>query len=163
MARGAASLSDSSMIATASASSSSNELVDEDLVRLDLLLRGHAVALRAGAPRGCRPLDARDEMAQQLLGDVEAVLEPLDGLARRLEDDDEVRALALPGDRIGQPAAAPRAHLDDLAVGLGDAACGAVEDLLDAVIGGIRPQDQHEFIATHERVGSSQWDVPRSG
>ena len=70
-------------------------------------------------------------------------------VAGRLEDDDEVRALALPGDGIGEAAAAPRAHLDDLAVGRGDAAGGAVEDLLDAVIGGIRPQDQHELIATH--------------
>ena len=70
--------------------------------------------------------------------------------AGRLEDDDEVGALALAGDGVRETAAAPGADLDDLAVGRGDAAGGAVEDLLDAVIGGIRPQDQHELVTTHD-------------
>ena len=88
MAAGAASLSDSSM---------SSPIVvvllvvgrgDIDLVEL--------VARRGRQPaRRCRPLDVRDEVADDLFGDVQAALELGDGLGRGIEDDDVVRALAV--------------------------------------------------------------------
>ena len=74
-------------------------------------------------------------MAHDLFGDVQAALELRDGLGGRVEQDDEVRAFAVGIDGVGEAAAAPRAHLDDLAAGGGDAARDAVEDLLDPVIG----------------------------
>ena len=73
-----------------------------------------------------RPLDAGDEVAEDLLGDEQGVLELDDRLGRGLEQDDVVRALAVAVDRVGQPAAAPRGDLDDLAAGGDDAGgwCG---------------------------------------
>ena len=47
-------------------------------------------------------LDAGHEVAHDLFGDVEATLELVDGLAGRIEDDDEVRALAV-ARRWGRP------------------------------------------------------------
>ena len=52
--------------------------------------------------------------------------------------DDEVRALAILADRVGESTAAPRADLDDLAAVGGDTAGDAVEDLLDPVVGACR-------------------------
>ena len=55
-------------------------------------------------------------------------------LGGRLEEHDVVRALAVAIDGIGQPAAAPRGDLHDLAAGGDDLAGGAVDDRLALVV-----------------------------
>ena len=55
-----------------------------------------------------------------------------DGLGRRIEQEDVVRAFAVLADGVGEAAAAPRADLDDLAAGARlIAAGGSVENGLD--------------------------------
>ena len=67
------------------------------------------------APRGLDgSLVAGDEVPQDLLGDEQAVLELGERVAGRLEQDDVVRALAVPVDRVREPTAAPRGDLGDL-------------------------------------------------
>ena len=74
---------------------------------LDVALSGLIIP-PVGATGG-RALDTRDEVAHDLLGDVQAALELVDGLAGCVEDDDEVRGLAVAGDGVREAAAAPRA------------------------------------------------------
>ena len=155
MAAGAASLSDSSM-------NSGRSIVvllvveagrDVDVVEL--------VELAAVAARGLRrAIDAGHEMAQDLLGDEQRVLELDDRVGRGLEQDDVVRALAMAVDRIGQPAAAPRGDLHDLAAGRDDAAGGPVDEGLALVVRDIGAEDEHEFVAAHVRSSPSNGDAP---
>ena len=92
MAAGAASLSDSSIRSVPSSSSSSSsggrEVGVVVVEQVDRLAVG-AVA----ADRLDRALVAGHEVAQDLLGDVQAVLQLDDRLGRRLEQHDVVRAL----------------------------------------------------------------------
>ena len=99
------------------------------VVEVDALVRG---TVAARGPH--RALDARDEVAEDLLGDEQAALELGDRLGGRLEEDDVVRALAMPVDRVGEPAAAPRGDLHDLAAGRHDLAGRAVDDRLGPVV-----------------------------
>ena len=69
--------------------------------------------------------------------------------AGRLEEDDVVRALAIPVDLVREPAAAPRGDLHDLAAGGRDLAGGAVDDRLGAVVGDVGSEDEHEFVSAH--------------
>ena len=133
MAAGAASLSDSS-ISSARSSSSSSSRPDGQVVAIV-----EAVALVAIPARALdRAFDARDEVTEDLFGDEEGVLELGDRRGRRLEQDDLVRALAVAIDRVGQPAAAPGRHLDDLAAGGNDLAGRPVDEGLALVIRHVR-------------------------
>ena len=82
-------------------------------------------------------------------------------VGRRLEEDDVVRALAVPVDLVGQPAAAPRGDLHDLAAVGDDLAGGAVDDRLGLVVRDIGTQDQHEFVSAHAPGHSFQWETSR--
>ena len=160
MAAGAASVSDSS-IRSVSSSSSSSSSADGQIGLVDLVatLLGAVAAGRPG-----RPLVAGDEMAEDLLGDQERALHLGDGVSRRLEEDDVVRALAVPVDLVRQPAAAPRGDLHDLAAGGDDPARGAVDDRLGLVVRHVGTQDQHEFVSAHAPGHSFQWEnVPLTG
>ena len=108
-----------------------------------------------------RPLDAGHEVAEDLLGDEQAALHLDDRLGRRLEQDDVVRAFAVPVDRVGEAAAAPRGDLDDLAAAGRDLAGGAVDDRLGSVVRDVGSQDEHEFVSAHAPGLSFQWDMPR--
>src|SRR5688572_29446420 len=88
-------------------------------------------------------------MANDLFGDVQAPLQLQDGVRRRVEQQDVVRALAVLADWIGQPAPAPRAALDDLAAGCGHGAGGPVDDRVDLLVRRIRAHDEHELITSH--------------
>ena len=156
MAAGAASLSDSSMHARA--------IVVVSLVvgRRDRHRRRRRLVEPSVVARVDlrRAIDAGHEVAKHLLGDEQGVLELDDGVRRRLEQDDVVRAFAVPVDRVGQAAAAPRGDLHDLAAGGDDLAGGAVDDRLALVIRHIRAEDEHEFIAAHARGTPSNGDAP---
>src|SRR6266545_7242660 len=121
------------------------------LARRERRLVGLAVEthLAVAAQRPGRPLLPRHEMAQDLLGDQEAVLELGDRIGRCLEHDDVVRALAITVDLVREPPAAPGCDLDDLAARADDLARRAVDDRLGALIGRIRPEDEHEFVTAH--------------
>ena len=115
-----------------------------------------------GVAAGPDRLDrAGHEVAQHVLGDLEAALELRDGLGRGLEHHDVVRAFAVAVDGIREPPAAPRGDLDDLPARGDDVACGAVDDRRGPLIRRIGPEDEHEFIAAHGRLYSFQWDLPR--
>ena len=96
-----------------------------------------------------RSLDAGDEVAEDLLGDEQRALQLDDRVGRRLEQDDVVRALAVPVDLVGEAAAAPRGDLDDLAAAGDDLAGRAVDDRLGLVVRDVRSEDEHEFVAAH--------------
>ena len=105
MAAGAASLSDSSMCSPVV------------LVLLVLGRRAGRVVVASTSPsapsrreRLDGPLVPGHEVAQDLLGDQEAVLQLGDRLGRGLEEDDVVRALAVAVDGIRQAPTAPRAR-----------------------------------------------------
>src|SRR6185503_15877491 len=108
-----------------------------------------------------RALVTRDEMAEDLFGDQERALHLGDGVSRRLEEDDVVRALAEPVDLVGQSPAAPRSDLHDLAAAGHDPAGGAVDDRLGLVVRDIGTQDQHEFVSAHAPGHSFQWESSR--
>ena len=74
---------DLAIVATSSSSGGATSTSSRSLVAVD------------SAARRCRPLDARDEVAHDLFGDVEAALQLRDGLGRGIEQDDVVRALAV--------------------------------------------------------------------
>ncbi len=82
-------------------------------------------------------------------------------LGRRLEEDDVVRALAVPVDLVGEPAAAPRGDLHDLPAAGAHLAGGAVDDRLGFVVRDVGSQDEHEFVSAHAPGHSFQWDLPR--
>ena len=86
-----------------------------------------------------------------------------DRLGGRLEEDDVVRALAVAVDGIGQPAAAPRGDLDDLAAGGHDLAGRAVDDRLALVVRDIGTEHEHEFVSAHMRSNSFRWGSPVDG
>src|SRR6186997_2218870 len=75
-----------------------------------------------------RPVDAGHEVAEDLFGDEQGVLELDDGLGRGLEEDDVVRALTMPVDWVGQATAPPRGDFHDLATGRDDAASGPIDE-----------------------------------
>ena len=112
MAAGAASLSDSSIRSRPSSSSSSSSTPRREVA---LLVPGFLLllAVATGGPGGS--LDAGHQMAQDLLGDEERALQLEDGLTRGVEEDDVIRALAVPVDRVREAAAAPGRDLHDLA------------------------------------------------
>src|SRR3954447_1964064 len=113
-----------------------------------------------GAARG-RSFDASDQVAHHLFGDVESALELGDSFRRRLEHEDVVRPLAKRVDGVRETAAAPRAHLDDLAALLADRAGRPIEDGLDAILRHVRTEDEHQLITTHESGDSFPWESPR--
>ena len=94
-----------------------------------------------------RSVDARHEVAEDLFGDEQGVLELDDGLGRGLEEDDVVRALTMSVDRVGQAAAPPRGDLHDLATGRDDAASGPIDEGLAFVVRDVGADDEHEFVA----------------
>ena len=156
MAAGAASVSDSSIRSARSSSSSSSSATGGRAVGLVEPVVDAVAATRPG-----RALVTGHEVAQDLLGDLEGSLHLAEGVRRRLEQDDVVRALAVPVDLVGQPAAAPRGDLDDLATGRHELAGGAVDDRLGLVVRDIGSQDQHEFVSAHAPVHSFQWESSR--
>ena len=108
-----------------------------------------------------RALDTRHEVAEDLLGDQQGVLELDDGLGGGLEQDDLVRALAVPVDRVGQSTATPRGDLHDLATGGHDLAGRAIDDGLAAIVRHVGRDHEHQFITAHARRHSFQWGMPR--
>ena len=120
-----------------------------------------AVLEAVATARPGRSLVTGHEMAEDLLGDLERALHLGERLGRRLEEDDVVRALAVAVDLVGQPAAAPRGDLDDLAAVGDDLAGGAVDDRLGLVVRDIGTQDQHEFVSAHAPGHSFQWESSR--
>ena len=108
-----------------------------------------------------RPLDAGHEVAEDLLGDQEAALHLGDGLGRRLEQDDVVRAFAVPVDLVGEAAAAPGATLTIWPPPA--EICRVVRSMTAwaRVVRDVGSQDQHEFVSAHAPGLSFQWDVPR--
>ena len=157
MAAGAASLSDSSICSPVSSSSTSSpngmSVIGVDVVGL---------GARGGVAAGLDGLDRPGhQVAEDVLGDLEAALQLRDGLRGGLEDHDVVRALAVAIDGIREPPAAPGSDLDDLPALGDDVARGAVDDRGGPLIRRIRPEDEHEFIAAHGLLISFQWDLPR--
>src|SRR5205814_2752804 len=121
-----------------------------------------AVLLRAvAATRAGRSFIAGHEMAEDLFGDLERALHLGEGRGRRLEENDVVRALAVAVDLVGQPAAAARGDLDDLAAVGDQLAGGAVDDRLGLVVRDVGTQDQHQFVSAHAPVHSFQWESSR--
>ena len=116
-------------------------------------------AVRSGGLR--RPFDPRDEVAEDLFGDLKAALELGVRFGRRLEEDDVVRALAVPIDLVGEAAAAPRGDLDDLPAPGAQLPGRAVDDRLGFVVSDVRSQDEHEFVSAHAPGHSFQWDLLR--
>src|SRR3990170_3032901 len=129
--------------------------------RRDVLLDNLLVARLGHGAASQRTFDARHQVAHNFLADVEAALELEHGRRRRIELDDEIRALAVLADGIRQPAAAPRADLDDLPLGGGDRARGAVDHGLDLIVRRVGAKDEHQLI-TAQVDDSFPWDVPRS-
>jgi hypothetical protein len=119
------------------------------------------VFLAVAAGRSGRALDARHEMAEDLLGDEQAALQLGDGLTRGVEEDDVVRTLAVPVDRVREAAAAPRRNLHDLAAQGDDLAGGAVDDRLAPVVRDIGADDEHEFVSAHARRTLLPVGMPR--
>src|SRR4029078_3335977 len=141
IAAGAASLSDSSIRSRPSSSSSSSSAEGSGAsspstsAAASRLPPGGETRRRASpavgpgvAQRGGRTLLAHDEVPEDLLGDEETALELGDDGRRRLEHDDGVGAFAMAIARVGEPPAAPRGDLDDLAAVGGDLAGGAIDD-----------------------------------
>jgi hypothetical protein len=132
-------------------------LSDSSIILLFLILCGgkwRLVALGVGDRVACRAsgsILADDEVAQDLLRDEEAALQLGDRGRGRLEDHDVVRAFSMAVDGIGEPPAAPRGDLHDLAAVGGDLAGGAIDDRPDAVVRRLRTEDQHELVAAHGR------------
>ena len=107
MAAGAASLSDSSIrsaVVVVLLVLGGREVGVVDV----LVARRSAVAASRRALTGS--LDAGHEVAEDLLGDLEAALQLGDRLGRRLEQDDVVRALAVAVDRDTRAGGGPRAR-----------------------------------------------------
>src|SRR5579862_20552 len=102
-----------------------------------------------------RALDAGHQVAQELLGDQQAALELDDRLGRGLEVDDVVRAFTVAVDRVGQPPAAPRGDLDDLASGGRQLTGDPVDQGLALVVGQVWPEDKHQFVSAHARMTPS--------
>ena len=100
------------------------------------------------------------EVAKDLFGDLEAMLQLDQGVARGREQDDVVRPFAIAVDRVGQPAAAPRGDLEDLAASGGDLTGRAVDDRLAPVVRHVRTDHEHEFVSAHARINSFQWGCP---
>ena len=130
IAAGAASLSDSSIRSVSSSTSSSSSADGRSPSSTSVAALLDAVT--AGRPG--RSLVAGHEMAEDLLRDLERALHLDDGVGRRLEEEDVVRAFAVAVDLVRQPAAAPRGDLHDLAAGGDDPAGGAVDDRLGLVV-----------------------------
>ena len=155
MAAGAASLSDSSM--------NSGQIVvllvlveaRREVGVVELVELGPVAAGGLG-----RPVDARHQVPQHLLGDEQGVLQLDDRLGRRLEQDDVVGTLAMAIDRVGQAAAPPRGDLHDLAAGGDDPAGRSIDQGLTAVVRHVWPEDEHEFVAAHTRDTPSNGDAP---
>ena len=154
MAAGAASLSDSSIRSVPSSTSSSSS-TEREVGVVDVLGAVRAKGLG-------RPILADDEVPEDLLGDEEGALDLGDGRRGRLEDDDVVRAFTVALDRIGQPPAAPRGDLDDLAAVGGDLAGGAIDDRGDSLVRGVRTEHEHEFVAAHGPSAPSCGNAPLS-
>ena len=154
MAAGAASLSDSSM----------NSPGDVLVLLVETgrqVLVVDVVELRAVAGRRLgRSVDASDEVAEDLFGDEQGVLELGDGLGRGLEEDDVVRALTMSIDRVRQAAATPRGDLHDLAAGRDDAAGGPIDEGLAFVVRDVGADDEHEFVAA-QRAQLLPMGMPR--
>ena len=138
-------------------SSSSSSSIAEGQVRIVVEQIVLAVLAAAGLDRA---LIAGHEVTEDFLGDEEAVLQLGDGVRGRREQDDVVRALAEPIDRIGEATAAPRGHLDDLPARGRDLAGRAVDDRLAAIVRDVRPDHEHEFVSAHARSNSFQWGCP---
>jgi hypothetical protein len=152
MAAGAASLSDSSIRSVTSSRSSSSSEAD-----------GRSTSSTSSPPstEPSRRAGRAGRSAEDLFGDQERALHLGDGVSRRLEEDDVVRALAVPVDLVGQSPAAPRSDLHDLAAAGHDPAGGAVDDRLGLVVRDIGTQDQHEFVSAHAPGHSFQWESSR--
>ena len=159
MAAGAASLSDSSISSPGSSSSTSSP---DGMSASSTSSASSDLGARGGVAAGLDGLDRPGhEVAQDVLGDLEAALQLRDGLGRGLEDHDVVRAFAVAIDGIREPPTAPGSDLDDLPALGDDVARGAVDDRGGPLIRRIRPEDEHEFIAAHGLHDSFQWDLPR--
>ncbi len=108
-------------------------------------------------------IHAGDQVADDFLGDEQAVFQLDEGFGGRLEQDDLVRTITVVTDRIGQPSAAPWRDLDDLAACRHDLAGGLVDDSLALVIRHVRAEHEHEFVTAHTRRHSFQWGCPVDG
>ena len=158
IAAGAASHSDSSICSPVSSSSMSSPIGMSASSTSMSSPSAPAGRVAARLERLDRP---GHEVAEHVLGDLEAALQLRDGLGRGLEHHDVVRALAVAVDGIREPAAAPGGDLDDLPALGDDVARGAVDDRGGPLIRRIRPEDEHEFIAAHGLLYSFQWDLPQ--
>src|SRR5213594_3125327 len=99
---------------------------------------------------------------KHLVGEVQAPLELGDHRRLRRERHDDVIALALPGDLVGQAPPSPSIHLADVAPRLGDDLGDPIDDPANDRLVGLGGNDEHHFVGPQVPT-SSGLDGPPPG
>src|SRR5213083_15617 len=99
---------------------------------------------------------------KHLVGEVQAPLELGDHRRLRRERHDDVIALALPGDLVGQAPPSPSIHFADVAPRLGDDLGDPIDDPADDRLVGLGGNDEHHFVGPQVPT-SSGLDGPPPG